>query len=344
MDVHTAISLKGYTTMRLGGDARFMAQVTTPQEVQEIYQKASQQNLPIFILGGGSNVIAHDEGFDGIVVLNRIMGFDVISDERPTAIIKIGAGEVWDSVVKRTVEMGLSGIEALSAIPGTAGAAPVQNIGAYGQELSDTLVSVEAYDSVTDQMVILSADQCQLSYRHSIFRGDLAGRYCITSITLKLYYAQPTPPFYAALQNYLDENHINTYTPQIIRDAVMAIRADKLPDPKERPNTGSFFKNAIVETWQFDNLKKDFPNMPSYDMPGNNHKIPTGWLIEQAGLKGQLLHGMRVHDKNALVLINESASSHADLVAARSEIIQKVYDKFHIQIEQEPLELTPTLH
>lgn len=339
MDVHTGISLKGYTTMSIGGPARFMAPVTTADEVMAVYRNAKARNIPIFVLGGGSNVIAKDEGFDGIVVLNRIMGFEVLSDEASTVTVRVGAGENWDQTVERVVEMGLSGMEALSGIPGTVGAAPVQNIGAYGQEVADVLVSVDAYDSKADQMVNLPTSLCGMSYRHSIFRGEESGRYCITGVTLKLYKSVPQPPFYAALQKYLEEHHISIFTPKTIRDAVMAIRREKLPDPKERPNAGSFFKNAIIEKWLYDELKDEYPDMPSYDMPDGMHKIPTGWLIEQTGLKGQLLYGMRVHDKNALVLINESADNYTSLAAARTEVIQQVYDKFRIQIEQEPLEL-----
>lgn len=339
MDVHTAISLKNYTTMRLGGDARFMAAATTPEEVAGIYRKAKDQGLSVFVLGGGSNVVVPDEGYDGIILLNRIKGFEVVSDDKASAVIKVGAGEVWDEVVEKTVNMSLSGIEALSAIPGTAGAAPVQNIGAYGQEISDTLVELEAYDSHTDTVVTLSADDCQMTYRNSIFRGAAMGRFCILSITLRLFHTMPKPPFYAALQQYLDDEGITIYTPEVIRVAVMTIRNDKLPNPDEKPNAGSFFKNALIEQWQYDELKQKFPNLPSYEMPDGRLKIPTGWLIEKTGVKGQLLHGMRIHTGNALVLINESASSYADLAAARAEIVQKVYDMFRIQIEQEPLEL-----
>ena len=339
MDVRTKIPLKNYTTMALGGDARFMAPVSTVAEVMQIYQNAATQQLPIFILGGGSNVIARDEGFDGIVLLNRIPGFEVISDDTTTAVIKIGAGELWDDVVKRTVQMGLSGIEAMSAIPGTAGAAPVQNVGAYGQEIADTLISLEAYDSQTGRVVTLQAADCQFSYRHSIFRGREQGRYCILNITIRLSHTAPQPPFYAAVTRYFDEHHITTFTPQAVRDAVIAIRADKLPDPAKRPNTGSFFKNVLVDEWRLAELEKEYAQVPHYQMPHNKFKIPTGWLIEKAGLKGRLLYGMRVHDKNALVLINESASSYHDLAKARHEIIQTVYDTFHIQIEQEPLEI-----
>ena len=339
MDIHTNIPLKNYTTMRLGGNARFMTEVHTLDEVATICTNATSQQLPLFVLGGGSNIIVHDEGFDGIIVRNRIPGFEVINDTASETTIKISAGENWDDVVRRTVEMNLSGIEAMSAIPGTAGAAPVQNVGAYGQEIADTLISLEAYDTQESQHVTLQAADCEFSYRHSIFRGRAAGRYIITSITIKLYKSAPQPPFYAAVQAYFDANNITLFTPQIVRDAVIAIRKDKLPDPTVTPNTGSFFKNAIIEGWQMDELRTQYPDIPSYDMPDGKYKIPTGWLIEQAGLKGQTLHGMRVHDKNALVLINESATSYQDLADARSEIIGKVRDTFRIIIEQEPLEL-----
>lgn len=339
MDVHTNIPLKNYTTMKLGGNARFMTEVHTPADVQEVCRNATAQKLPIFILGGGSNVIVRDDGFNGIVVRNRIPGFEVVADEAGATTIKIGAGENWDETVKKTVDMNLSGIEAMSAIPGTAGAAPVQNVGAYGQEIADTLISLEAYDIQEDRFVSLEASDCGFSYRNSIFRSTAAGRYVILSITIKLSKVSPQPPFYAAVQTYLDEHKITIYTPQIIRDAVTDIRKNKLPDPTVTPNTGSFFKNAIVEDWQLADLKKEYPDIPTYDMPDGRFKVPTGWLIEQAGLKGQTLHGMRVHDKNALVLINESAKSYADLAAARDEIIGAIRDKFRIMIEQEPLEI-----
>ncbi len=339
MEIHTNIPLKNYTTMKLGGPARFMTDVHTPEDVAEVCRNARAQSLPLFVLGGGSNVIVRDEGFAGIVVRNRILGFEIVADEPGTTTIRVGAGENWDEIVKRTVDMNLTGIEALSAIPGTVGAAPVQNIGAYGQEIADTLVSLEAYDTQTDAFVVLENSDCGFSYRHSIFRGDATGRYVILSITLKLYKVSPQPPFYKALQDYFDTHSITLYTPQAVRAAVIAIRADKLPDPSLLPNTGSFFKNAIVEKWQLTDLKRDYPDIPLYDMPDGHYKIPTGWLIEQTGLKGQVLHGMRIHDKNALVLINESAASYADLASARDEIITAVRDKFRITIEQEPLEM-----
>ena len=339
MEIHNNIPLKNLTTMRLGGPAKFMADVHTPEELSELITRAKSQNLPFFILGGGSNTIAHDEGYSGLVIRNMIKGFEVISETAGDITIKVGAGENWDDFVKRTVDMRLSGVEALSMIPGTVGASPVQNIGAYGQEVADSILQVGAFDSVNNQFVTLQNNDCDFGYRSSIFRGRETGRYGITYVTFRLFKSVPQPPFYEAVQKYLDEKSITLFTPQILRDAVIAIRMEKLPDPKERPNSGSFFKNAIIEDWQFNELIAQYPTMPNYEMANQARKIPTGWLIDQAGLKGQLLHGIRVHDKNALVLINESATSYADLVAAREEIRTAVRAKFKIEIEQEPLEL-----
>lgn len=339
MDIHTNTSLKNLTTMRLGGTARFFAEAHSPAELQELYQKAAEAQLPVFIIGGGSNLVAHDEGYSGLIIRIKIPGFEVIGDDLYGTTIKIGAGENWDETVKRTVDMYLTGVEAMSAIPGTVGAAPVQNVGAYGQEIAGVLESLEAYDTTTNSFVTLQNADCEFSYRHSIFRGSQQGRYIITTVTLKLSKSMPLPPFYESLQTYLDEYAITTYTQQTIRDAVIAIRADKLPDPAVKPSSGSFFKNAIIEEWLLNEIKATYPDIKAYDMGNGTYKVYTGWLIETLGFKGQLLHGMRVNEKNCLVLINESATNYADLAAARDEIIGKVRDTFRIQIEQEPLEI-----
>jgi len=339
MDIHTNIPLKNLTTMKLGGPAKYFAEAHTVEELIQIHQDAQSKNIPVFILGGGSNVIAHDEGFNGLIIRMKIAGFEVIADDLYFTTIKIGAGEIWDEVVKRTVEMRLTGIEAMSAIPGSAGAAPVQNIGAYGQEISETLVSLEAYDSFNKTIATLNNDDCEFSYRHSIFRGSQQGRYVITSITLKLSKSPPAAPFYDSLQQYFDSHNISIFTQEVIRDTVIEIRSEKLPNPAVKPNTGSFFKNAVIEDWQLAELQANYPDIKTYDMGNGKVKVPTGWLIETAGLKGQLLHGMRVNEKNALVLINESATSYNDLAAARDEITGKIRDAFRIQIEQEPLEI-----
>jgi len=285
-------------------------------------------------------VITHDEVFEGIVLLNKIKGFEVISETDETTDVKIGAGEVWDEVVERAIGLGLQGIEAMSGIPGTAGAAPVQNVGAYGQEIADTLISLEAYDSKTDTIVTISADECDFSYRNSIFRDKEKGRYCILNITLRLNKAEPKPPYYASLQRYIDENDIREVNLSVIRVAVLNIRSEKLPDPAELPSAGSFFKNALVEKWKLEELQREYSDIPNYAMSDGRYKIPTGWLIDKAGLRGYRSHGMRVYEKNALVLVNDSATGYDDLAAIREEIVQIIFDKFGIKIEQEPLELS----
>jgi UDP-N-acetylmuramate dehydrogenase len=219
------------------------------------------------------------------------------------------------------------------------GAAPVQNIGAYGQEVADTILSVDVFDTQTNQFAQLQNSDCNFGYRDSIFRNEEIGRYGITGVTFRLFKTMPQPPFYKALEDYFAAHNITVFTPQIVREAVIAIRMEKLPDPKERPNSGSFFKNAVVEDWQFNMLIEQYPDMPNFEMAGGKRKIPTGWLIDKTGLKGTLLHGMRVHDKNALVLINESATGYADLAAAREEIQKAVRTLFQVEIIQEPLEI-----
>lgn len=339
MDVHTNIPLKNYTTMKLGGNARFIVEIHNASEVAEVYKRAQAQNLSVFVLGGGSNVIVRDEGYDGIVALMRIPGFEIVNDDLNSTTIKLGAGEAWDGVVRRVVEMNLSGIEAMSGIPGTAGAAPVQNVGAYGQEIADVLVELEAYDSQNGEFITLQNADCGFSYRHSIFRGESKGRYVIGSITIKLSKNSPQPPFYDSLQKYFDERKMTIFTAASVRQAVIDIRSSKLPDPDKLPSSGSFFKNAIVEEWQLEDIKSVASDVPVYDMGDGKYKIPTGWLIENVGLKGKLINGMRVYDKNAVVLVNESAGSYLNLAAARDKIVGAVRDTFHIQIEQEPLEM-----
>ena len=340
MDVMTNISLKQYTTMKLGGEARYMATADSAGDVVSLYRNVRKEKLPIFVLGGGSNVITHDEVFEGIVLLNKIKGFEVISETDETTDVKIGAGEVWDEVVEKAIGLGLQGVEAMSGIPGTAGAAPVQNVGAYGQEIADTLISLEAYDSKTDTIITISADECDFSYRNSIFRGKEKGRYCILNITLRLNKAESKPPYYASLQRYIDENDIREVNLSVIRVAVLNIRSEKLPDPAELPSAGSFFKNALVEKWKLEELQRKYSDIPNYAMSDGRYKIPTGWLIDKAGLRGYRSHGMRVYEKNALVLVNDSATGYDDLAAIREEIVQIVFDKFGIKIEQEPLELS----
>jgi UDP-N-acetylmuramate dehydrogenase len=343
MNIQQNVSLKTHSTMRLGGNAAYYTEVSDRHELQEVMTWADQQNLPVAMVGGGSNIIWKDEGFSGLVIANKILRFEEQLEDEENYYVVVGGGENWDSVVARTVEKGMSGIESLSLIPGTAGAMPVQNAGAYGREISDVLVSVEAYDRQTKQIVNIPAIECNLGYRESRFKsGPDRGRFFITAITLHLIHGDPQPPFYNALQAYFDEHQITNPTVQMVRDAVIAIRQSKLPDPAQIANNGSFFANPIVDEGTFSQLQADHPGIPGWPTETGDIKIPAAWLLEQAGFKD--FHdpetGMGTWPSQPLILVNENAQSTAQLIKFRQKIVSAVQQKFGITLEQEP-ELLP---
>lgn len=335
MNIRENVPISTLTTMRLGGAARYVIDIEKVEDLSEAYSFASEKNLPVYVLGSGSNIIGRDGGFNGVILVCKLMGMGVVSEEKDDTIqLYSYSGELLDDFVTYSTEMGFSGMEALSAIPGTVGAAPVQNVGAYGQDISQSLVSVEAFDTKTKELVVLAKDQLDLSYRHSIFNhGENVGRYFITKIIVELHRGYLTPPFYNSLQAYIDENSIIDFSPDSIRKCVRAVRDSKLPDPEHIASSGSFFKNVYLSPEEA--AGAEAAGIPVWD----GGKIPSGWLIEHAGLKGQEFHGMRVSDKAALVLINENAKSYADLAAARAEIVSIVEEKFGFTLEQEPMEL-----
>ena len=325
------VSIASITTMRLGGIARFVIDIERPEEIAEAYDFAKFNRLPVFVLGSGANTIGRDEGFPGVIIRNRMTGITVSGDS-----IHAMGGEIWDNVVKMSCEYHLTGIEALSKIPGTAGAAPVQNIGAYGQDISQVLTNIEVYDTVERVFKILSNAELKFGYRKSILNTTERGRYFVVAITLGLKKGQMQPPFYKSLETYIDDNYEVDLSPANIRRMVSAIRADKLPDPVTTPSAGSFFKNVYLKPDEIDDWEaKGYPVYHGKD----GAKVNSGWLIEKAGLSGKVFHGIRVNEKASLVLINESAKSYQDLKAAREEIASKVYDKFGFWLEQEPVEI-----
>ena len=336
MKISENIPISKLTTMRLGGNARYVIEVTSEEDVPKAYLFATKHNLPVYVLGYGSNIIGRDGGFDGVIIVNKIKGMGVYAEEENDRIqLYSNSGEMLDDFVQYSTKMGFSGMEALSAIPGTVGAAPVQNVGAYGQDIGQTLVFVRAYDTLLEDFVELMKIDLDLSYRHSIFNsGKSVGRYFITKIVVELKRGELKPPFYNSLQKYLEDNNVTEYSPETIRKAVRSVRESKLPDPEEIASSGSFFKNVYL-TKPEEIAAAEARGIPVWD----GGKIPSGWLIENAGLKGQIFHGMKVSDKASLVLINESARNYADLAAAREEIIEKVREKYGYTLEQEPMEL-----
>jgi len=329
--------------MRLGGTARYLVEITSKWEITQAWQWAQERQLPVIMIGSGSNIVWRDEGYPGLVMVNRIMGYDDYAEDARSHYITVGAGENWDSVVARTVDASLTGIESLSLIPGTAGATPVQNVGAYGQDVSQTIMSIEVFDTTTGQLTNVPSEACGFGYRKSLFQTDYRGRFFITAVTFHLTAGNPQPPYYGAIEQYLADNPPNgAVTPKIIREAVIAIRHAKLPNPAEVANNGSFFANPIVTNGQLVELRADFPEMPCWPNDDGSAKIPAAWLIEQAGFKD--VHdeqtGMATWSRQPLVLVNEHAKNTGDLLAFRDRIIATVQEKFNITLSQEP-ELLP---
>lgn len=341
MNIKENVSLASYSTMRLGGNARYLSEAANQEELVELVNWSLEQGLESLIIGGGSNIIWRDEGFSGLVIVNKIKGLEVLTDDDHSTTIRVGAGEVWDDVVAWSVGRGISGIEFLSAIPGSAGAAPVQNIGAYGAEIADVLVEVAVYDKQAKTFGSITSQDCGFAYRTSRFKTTDRGRFVITSMILKLKKTNPRPPFYESLQAYLDANRVQTYTPEIIRNAVVAIRAVRLPDPSVVANNGSFFTNPIITPDEFDQLKNKYPQIKGWPVD-NGIKLAAGWLVEQAGFRGyhDVETGMATNEAQALVLINEHAKTTADLLKFKAKIVDKVRDMFGVTLEQEP-ELLP---
>lgn len=342
LKISQMVPLREHSTMRLGGPAAYAVEVTDRVMLTKALDWAKQQNLPAIMIGGGSNIFWRDEGFPGLLIINKIMRREVFNEDDSNIYLNIGAGENWDEIVAYSVSLGLTGIECLSLIPGTAGATPVQNVGAYGQEISQTLVTVEAYDTHTGQFLNLRNSDCGLAYRTSIFKTTEKGRYFITGLTLHLAKGNPQPPFYGALQRYLDEKQITTFTPQVIRDAVIAIRQAKLPDPATVANNGSFFANPIIDELEFTQLQADYAEMPHWPTDDGRVKVPAAWLIEQCGYTDyhDAVTGMGTWPKQPLVLVNEHATSTADLLRFKAAIVDAVHKKFGITLQQEP-ELLP---
>ena len=338
MNLQQKVSLANYSTMGLGGEAAFLAEIASRDDLKEALEWTKAHGQPLIMIGGGSNIIWSDAGFEGLVLVNKILGYEEQIADDVNTYLTIGAGEPWDSVVERSVASGLTGIEALSLIPGTAGATPIQNVGAYGQEISQVLTSVEAYDNQTSKFVTLAGTDCDFSYRNSRFKSADRGRYYITSLTLHLTKGSPLPPFYGAVQSYFEANSITEYSPEILRKAVLEIRSNKLPDPAVVHNTGSFFANPIVSKAEFSEINSSELAIVNWPAGPDTVKIYAACLIEHAGFKD--FHdqetGMATWPKQPLVLVNEKAKTTSDLMKFKQKVIDAVQAKFNITLVQEP--------
>ncbi|MDQ3064686.1 MAG: UDP-N-acetylmuramate dehydrogenase [bacterium] len=352
MKILKNVSLKLYSTMRLGGTADYLVEAKTKNDLVMAALWAEEHHLPVRVIGTGSNIIWRDEGFKGLLLINKISGFKKLSENLVSATYQVGAGENWDTIVEQFVGLKLAGVECMSLIPGTVGAAPVQNIGAYGQDLSQTLVKLEAYDRMEKDFVTITNQQCAFGYRTSRFKSVDTERFLIASITLQLSKVFEYDSHYADIDKYFDDNKITEPTLLQTRNAVIAVRRNKLPDPAKIANCGSFFGNPIIKSSDFARLVKKYPAVnkprqgwtqaPYWELKDGTFKISAAWLIEEAGFSAvkDKDSGMSLWPKQNLVFINSNAKTTQDLLDFQQKITDKVQELFGIILEREP-ELLP---
>jgi len=333
MTIVNNVSLKPFNTFGIDAKATSFCNITSVEALFSILNE--QHTNPLFILGGGSNMLLTQD-IDALVLHINLKGITVISETEDTVIIRAMAGENWHDFVLWCLEHNYGGVENLSLIPGNIGTAPIQNIGAYGVELKDVFFSCEAI-SIKDQTTrIFSKTDCNFGYRESVFKQDLKGEYIITSVNIQLTKNNHNLRVdYGAIKNELDSSKIVNPTIQDISKAVIAIRQSKLPDPKNIGNSGSFFKNPIISKVQFKKLLENFPKIPSYKISDEYVKVPAGWLIEKAGFKGKRFKDYGVHHKQALVLVNYGNASGNEIFQLAKLIQKTVKRLFDITIETE---------
>lgn len=331
----TNVSLKSYNSFGFDAVAKQFVEINDESDLQNLIRNGELQKNKTLILSGGNNVLFCNDYFDGLVVYMNNKGIKRIVDDEDKVVLRAQAGEDWPDFVHYTVENGLHGLENLAHIPGKVGAAPVQNIGAYGAELKDCFLQCEAVCLATGEHRIFMKDECKFAYRNSIFKSELKGKYVIVSVDFLLKKDAQLNLEYGNIKNYLTENKIDTPTLQQLHDAICSIRDAKLPDVKKIGNAGSFFKNPVIETAQFEALQKDYPDAPHYAEPDGKMKVPAGWLIEKAGWKGWRDEHVGVYEKQALVLVHYGGGKGCDIVDLAQRIMSSVKEKFGIEITPE---------
>jgi len=333
MQILENISLKPYNSFGIDVKARYFTELHSDEDLVAFYGSITPEHLPILILGGGSNVL-FTKDFEGSVACIRSKGIVKLLENETHVFLKVAAGEVWDDVVKYAVEQGLGGIENLSLIPGNAGSAPIQNIGAYGVEIKDVLYSVEVADVIARNYRAFRPADCEMGYRTSIFKKHGKNRFVITSICLKLEKEPVLKLDYGDIRKELEKAGIKEPTLSTVREIIIKIRRSKLPDPLQLGTAGSFFMNPVISADEYACLKEEFPAMPSFGM-GDSFKIPGAWLIDLCGFKGKRIGDAGVHMNQPLVLVNYGNASGREILALADDIINSVKKKFGIDLEKE---------
>lgn len=333
MEIKENYSLKAYNTFDIDVRCRYFIEADDEQELLEVVADYEWDPHEILILGGGSNFL-FTEDFEGPVFYPSMQGIEIIDEDTASVLVRVGAGVEWDDFVAWAVEHQYGGVENLSLIPGHVGASPVQNVGAYGMEAGDTIDRVEAIDLEKAERVTIPAADCQFAYRNSIFKREWKNRFIITRVVFRL---SRVPQFrldYGSVKQEL-EKFGGEVSLQNIRRAIIQIRNAKLPDVKECPNAGSFFKNPVVIRELADQLLTQYPDMPVYPVDDEKRKLAAGWLIEQCGWKGKDLGAAGVYEKQALVLVNRGNASGTDVSRLANEIRKSVFMKFGVWIDPE---------
>ena len=332
MKVRENPSLDGLNTFGIRASASLGIEIETEEDLLSVPVFNPSRDL---VLGGGSNVVLVSD-IPGTVYLNRIMGIDVVGDDGDSCLVEVGAGESWHGLVQWSLENGLSGLENLSLIPGCAGAAPIQNIGAYGVELESVVDRVSCWDWQTLSWTSFTREDCTFSYRDSRFKSREAGRYLVTSIRLRLARNFIPKLSNSGLQDELLKTGVQNPSAQDVSEAVIRLRRSKLPDPQVRGNAGSFFKNPVVTSGKAEKLLIDHPALPAWAQHNSETKLSAAWMIEQCGLKGTTVGDAEVSRQHALVLVNGGNASGHEVAELAAKVQSRVQDEFGVELEPEP--------
>lgn len=327
------ISLKPYNSFAINVNARYFAEIKTAADLTELFQTGLLTTQKLLVVGGGSNILfTHD--FDGLIVKINIKGLNSVVDS-DEVLVTSGAGEVWTDFVNYCVKNNFAGVENLSLIPGTVGASPIQNIGAYGVELKDVFESCSAFEIKTGQIKTFTFEDCHFGYRESIFKGELKGQFIITEVTFRLSAQPKINTSYGAIEAELQKRAIDHPSIADVSAAVSHIRVSKLPDPSTIGNAGSFFKNPVIEKYEFADIIARHPDVVHYPTPDGRIKLAAGWLIEQCGWKGKKVGETGTWKNQALVLVNHGSATGTEVFQFSEQIIDSVESTFGVTLERE---------
>ena len=334
MNIKNDFSLKKFNTFGIDAIAKHFVELTTIEEVSELFQNRHFKSSEKLVLGSGSNLL-FTKDYNGLIIKAKIGGIHVVKEDENFFWVKAGAGIIWQQLVQSCIKANFGGIENLSLIPGTVGAAPVQNIGAYGVEIKDCFEALEAVNLENDEKKYFKNHECNFEYRNSIFKNELKDKYLITNVVLRLTKQPIINIKYGNIQTALEELGKYEYSIKDVSEAIIKIRQSKLPDPDKIGNAGSFFKNPVISHEQYAMLKGKFAEMPSYDQQNGDKKIPAAWLIDQCQLKGKEHKGAAIHSNQPLVLINKNNATGNDILELSKMIQQQVQQKFGIPLVPE---------